>query len=114
MFLLGLDSTLADDDDDDRRPLSVFFGNLTPDVEDLRFQHMYHPVPVEEKSPALASVLDVISNGLFGDEHVYEPYVFPWPFYGRARLTCWRFRLLNTIRQGDYYLLTDDFDSCMF
>lgn len=46
-------------------------------MDDLRYQHMYHPVPVEEKSPALASVLDVISNGLFGDEHVYEPYVFP-------------------------------------
>jgi starch phosphorylase len=69
-----------------------FFGTLTPDVEDLRYQHMYHPVPVEQKSPALATVLDVISNGLFGDEHVYEP-------------------LLNTIRQGDYYLITDDFDS---
>lgn len=53
----------------------VFFGTLTPDVEDLRYQHMYHPVPVEQKSPALATVLDVISNGLFGDEHVYEPYV---------------------------------------
>ncbi|KAH0834128.1 glycogen phosphorylase [Lanmaoa asiatica] len=70
-----------------------FFGNLTPDVEDLRYQHTQHPVPVEEKSPALAHVLDVISGGLFGDEGVYEP-------------------LLNTIRQGDYYLLTDDFDSC--
>ncbi|KAF8439940.1 glycosyltransferase family 35 protein [Boletus edulis BED1] len=69
-----------------------FFGNLTPDVEDLRYQHMYHPVPVELKSPALATVLDVISKGLFGDDHVYEP-------------------LLNTIRQGDYYLITDDFDS---
>jgi len=47
---------------------------------------------VEEKSPALAYVLSVISTGLFGDENVYEP-------------------LLDTIRQGDYYLLTDDFDS---
>jgi len=69
-----------------------FFGNLTPDVEDLRYQHTHHPVPVEEKSPALAYVLSVISTGLFGDENVYEP-------------------LLDTIRQGDYYLLTDDFDS---
>jgi len=69
-----------------------FFGNLTPDVEDLRYQHAYHPVPVEEKSPALANVLDVVSGGLFGDDNVYEP-------------------LLNTIRQGDYYLLTEDFDS---
>lgn len=23
-------------------------------------------------------------------------------------------RLLNTIRQGDYYLLTEDFDSCEY
>lgn len=52
---------------------------MTPDVEELRHQHTYHPVPVADKSPALARVLDVISEGLFGDEHVYEPYVLP-PF----------------------------------
>ncbi|KAG9310893.1 glycosyltransferase family 35 protein [Chiua virens] len=69
-----------------------FFGNLTPDVEDLRYQHTYHPIPVEQKSPALAQVLDVITKGLFGDDNVYEP-------------------LLNTIRKGDHYLITDDFDS---
>ncbi|KAH7912064.1 glycosyltransferase family 35 protein [Hygrophoropsis aurantiaca] len=69
-----------------------FFGHLTPAVEDLRYQHMYHPVPVEEKSPALAHVLNQISAGRFGDGGIYEP-------------------LLNTIRQGDYYLLTEDFDS---
>ncbi|OJA18431.1 hypothetical protein AZE42_10489, partial [Rhizopogon vesiculosus] len=69
-----------------------FFGHLTPAVEDLRYRHMYHPVPVEKKSPALARVLNEISAGLFGDGGVYEP-------------------LLNTIRQGDYYLITDDFDS---
>lgn len=69
-----------------------FFGHLTPAVEDLRYQHVYHPVPIEQKSPALARVLNVISSGLFGDRGVYEP-------------------LLNTIRQGDYYLITEDFDS---
>jgi len=69
-----------------------FFGHLTPAVEDLRHQHVYHPVPVEEKCPGLANVLNEVSAGLFGDGSVYEP-------------------LLNTIRQGDYYLLTDDFDS---
>jgi starch phosphorylase len=51
----------------------VFFGHLTPAVEDLRYQHMYHPVPVEQKSPALARVLQEISSGLFGDQGVYEP-----------------------------------------
>jgi len=69
-----------------------FFGHLTPAVEDLRYQHMYHPIAVEEKCPALANVLNEISSGKFGDGSVYEP-------------------LLNTIRQGDYYLITDDFDS---
>ncbi|KIY50861.1 glycosyltransferase family 35 protein [Fistulina hepatica ATCC 64428] len=69
-----------------------FFGHLTPAVEDLRYQHTYHPIPVEQKSPALARVLDEVSSGRFGDGWVYEPF-------------------LNTIRQGDHYLITDDFDS---
>ncbi|KAI6125907.1 glycosyltransferase family 35 protein [Pisolithus croceorrhizus] len=69
-----------------------FFGHLTPAVEELRYQHQHHPVPVEEKSQDLARVLDQISAGLFGDGSVYEP-------------------LLNTIRQVDHYLITDDFDS---
>ncbi|KAH9943655.1 glycogen phosphorylase [Amylocystis lapponica] len=69
-----------------------FFGHLTPAVEDLRHQHKYHPVPIEEKCPALATVLNEVSSGRFGDAGVYEP-------------------LLNTIRQNDYYLLTEDFDS---
>ncbi|KAI0641026.1 glycogen phosphorylase [Trametes meyenii] len=69
-----------------------FFGHLTPAVEDLRYQHVYHPVPVEQKCPPLARVLNEVSAGRFGDGGVYEP-------------------LLNTIRQNDYYLLTEDFDS---
>ncbi|KAF8601979.1 glycosyltransferase family 35 protein [Ceratobasidium sp. AG-I] len=71
---------------------NFFFGHLTPAVEDLRYQHAYHPVPVEEKSPALASVLDEVTAGRFGDGDIYEP-------------------LLNTVRQSDYYLITEDFDS---
>lgn len=51
----------------------VFFGHLTPAVEDLRYQHLYHPIPVEEKCPALANVLNQVSAGLFGDAGVYEP-----------------------------------------
>ncbi|KAH9925596.1 glycogen phosphorylase [Epithele typhae] len=69
-----------------------FFGNLTPAVEDLRYQHMYHPVPIEQKCPPLARVINEVAEGRFGDGGVYEP-------------------LLNTIRQNDYYLLTEDFDS---
>jgi len=69
-----------------------FFGHLTPAVEDLRYQHTYHPIPLEEKSPRLANVLNEISAGRFGEGGVYEP-------------------LLNTVRQHDHYLLSDDFDS---
>ena len=32
----------------------------------------------------------------------------------RIELMQYRNRLLNTIRQGDFYILTDDFDSCEF
>lgn len=70
----------------------VFFGHLTPwvaqhsmilvtydvafrAVEDLRYQHTYHPVSVEKKCPALANVLNQISAGLFGDGAPYEPWV---------------------------------------
>uniref|UniRef100_A0A5K1K306 Alpha-1,4 glucan phosphorylase n=1 Tax=Ganoderma boninense TaxID=34458 RepID=A0A5K1K306_9APHY len=69
-----------------------FFGHLTPAVEDLRYQHMYHPVPLEQKCPPLARVVHEVASGRFGDGGAYEP-------------------LLNTIRQNDYYLLTEDFDS---
>ncbi|EGO28736.1 glycosyltransferase family 35 protein [Serpula lacrymans var. lacrymans S7.9] len=69
-----------------------FFGHLSSSVEDIRFQHIHHPVAVEEKSPALANVLDQVSSGLFGDGSIYNP-------------------LLDTIRHGDHYLVTDDFDS---
>jgi glycogen phosphorylase len=53
----------------------VFFGHLTPDVEELRYQHLYHPVPIEQKCPALAHVLNKVSEGTFGDGAPYEPYV---------------------------------------
>lgn len=69
-----------------------FFGHLTPAVEDLRYQHMYHPVPLEQKCPPLARVVNEVASGRFGDGGVYEP-------------------LLNTVRNHDYYLLTEDFDS---
>ena len=55
---------------------AVFFGYLTPEVEQVRYNNMYHPRSVEEKSPALARVLRTVSEGLFGDGGIYEPYVF--------------------------------------
>jgi len=70
-----------------------FFGNLTPAVDGLRHEHM-KGFDLKQKCPALAHVLDQVSSGIFGEGQVYEP-------------------LLNTIRQGDYYLLSEDFDSYM-
>ena len=52
---------------------SVFFGHLTPAVEDLRYRHLYHPVPIEQKRPPLARVLNELSSGRFGDGGSYEP-----------------------------------------
>ncbi|KAG8838306.1 Non-essential glycogen phosphorylase [Serendipita sp. 407] len=69
-----------------------FFGHLTPAVEKLRYQHRYEPVPLEEKCPALAAVLEDILSSRYGEAGIWEPFV-------------------NTIRQGDYYLISDDFDS---
>ncbi|KAG8852598.1 Non-essential glycogen phosphorylase [Tulasnella sp. 330] len=69
-----------------------FFGHLTPAVEDLRHAHQYNSLSLEQRSPALAVVVKVIAEGRFGDGGVYEPF-------------------LNTIRTGDYYLVSDDFDS---
>lgn len=52
---------------------TVFFGHLTESVADLRHKHVYQHIPVEQRSPALAAVLDVIASGRFGDGGVYEP-----------------------------------------
>jgi starch phosphorylase len=62
-------------------------------VEDLRYRNRYHPIDVEQKSLALAAVLNEVTTGRFGDAGVFEPFI-------------------NTIRHGDYYLIADDFDSC--
>ncbi|KAG8982977.1 Non-essential glycogen phosphorylase, partial [Tulasnella sp. 427] len=69
-----------------------FFGYLTENVEDLRFNHRYHHKSLQERSPALAVVFEVIASGRFGDGHIYQP-------------------LLDTVYGADYYLVSDDFDS---
>jgi len=69
-----------------------FFGYLAPDIEGIRYEHTYHPKSVADRSPALAAVMNEISGGRFGTPEVFEP-------------------LLNTIHQGDHYLISDDFDS---
>jgi starch phosphorylase len=79
-------------------------------VEDLRYQHVYHPVPLEQKSPALARVIDTIASGFFGDGAAYQPYVLGCSVPLNPLID--HNRLLGTILQHDYYLITDDFESC--
>jgi len=63
-----------------------FFGTLTPDVEDIRHDQMYHQVKMD---PKLAEVVSSIQNNHYGDSVVFEP-------------------LLGTLRT-DYYLISKDF-----
>ncbi len=72
---------------------------------------MYRPVPLEQKSPALARVIEKIASGYFGDGSAYQPYV-PGNDSTRYLGKLNHHRLLSTILQHDYYLITDDFDSC--
>ena len=68
----------------------MLFGNLSEDVEDLRHAHLYKHYELE---PQLANVFDDIHNATLVDA---------------ARCS----QLLNGIvEQGDYYLVSDDFDS---
>ena len=66
------------------------FGNLAEDVEDLRHAHTYGDFKLD---PDLAKVFDAIKGGKFGDANRFSA-------------------LCNSIiDQGDYYLVSDDFNS---
>lgn len=66
------------------------FGNLSEDVEDLRHSHFYgeHKLNTE-----LLKVFDAIRQGMFGDEGAFNGLVG------------------SIADHGDYYLVSDDFDS---
>ncbi|CAI4053882.1 hypothetical protein N7582_005843 [Saccharomyces uvarum] len=68
------------------------FGNLSENVEDLRYNHQYHP---QELPSSLESVLTYIESGQFSPENPNE------------------FKpLVDSIKyHGDYYLVSDDFES---
>ncbi|CCK70403.1 glycogen phosphorylase KNAG_0E01370 [Huiozyma naganishii CBS 8797] len=68
------------------------FGNLSENVEDLRYNHQYHPTALPED---LEKVLDYIEQGNFSPENPQE------------------FKpIVDAVKQhGDYYLVSDDFDS---
>ncbi|KAK5048037.1 Non-essential glycogen phosphorylase [Exophiala bonariae] len=66
------------------------FGNLSEDVEDLRHNHFYGDYQVD---PELQKVFDLIKSGKFGDEGSFGA-------------------LIGAITEhGDYYLVSDDFNS---
>lgn len=66
------------------------FGNVAEDVEDLRHSHFYGEHKID---PELAKVFDCIKKGTFGDEGAFKS-------------------LISAIAEhGDYYLVSDDFDS---
>jgi starch phosphorylase len=65
-------------------------GNLSEDVEELRYRHRYGQV---EMDPKLRKVCDVIQEGRFGDPNEFQGLV--------SSLT----------DGGDYYLVSDDFSS---
>ncbi|KAL8932462.1 MAG: hypothetical protein Q9216_006827 [Gyalolechia sp. 2 TL-2023] len=66
------------------------FGNLAEDVEDLRHAHNYGKFQLDED---LKKVFDAIKSGMFGDA-------------GRFSALC-----NSIIDHGDYYLVSDDFNS---
>ncbi|RKO89280.1 carbohydrate phosphorylase-domain-containing protein [Blyttiomyces helicus] len=47
-----------------------FFGTLTPAVEDIRHDQMYHQVKMDSK---LESVVSSIQSGRYGDAGIFEP-----------------------------------------
>ncbi|AAS53918.1 AFR547Wp [Eremothecium gossypii ATCC 10895] len=68
------------------------FGNLAEDVEDLRYRHRYHR---QELPAPIARVLETLSSGAFSPQDLreFQP-------------------LVDSVAQhGDYYLVSDDFDS---
>jgi starch phosphorylase len=48
------------------------FGHLTDQVNQVRYNNTYNPVPLDERSPELAAVFKYIESGAFGDGHIYE------------------------------------------
>ncbi|KAI9695950.1 MAG: Non-essential glycogen phosphorylase [Bogoriella megaspora] len=66
------------------------FGNLAEDVEDLRHNHLYGNFQLPE---SLQKVFEAIRNGMFGDADQFSALVN------------------GIVDHGDYYLVSDDFES---
>lgn len=49
------------------------FGYLNDQVEAVRYNNSYNPLPLEQRSPELATVFKCIESGAFGDGGIYGP-----------------------------------------
>jgi starch phosphorylase len=49
------------------------FGYLSDQVEAVRYNNSYNPLPLEQRSPELAAVFKCIESGAFGDGGIYGP-----------------------------------------
>lgn len=64
------------------------FGHLADQVQQVRFNNSYNPIPLDQRSPELAEVFKYIESGVFGDAHIYES-------------------LTKTVYEHDYYLVSE-------
>ncbi|KAK1922468.1 carbohydrate phosphorylase-domain-containing protein [Papiliotrema laurentii] len=85
----GANIEIAEDAGEDQ---CFMFGHLTDQVNQVRYNNTYNPVPLDERSPELAAVFKYIESGAFGDGHIYEA-------------------LLKTVYEHDHYLVSNDFGS---
>jgi len=82
------------------------FGYLNEDVEKVRYDNTYNPLPLEQRSPELAAVFNYIESGAFGDGHIYESLL---KTVGGAH-----FLGITTdiqVYEHDHYLVSNDFGS---
>lgn len=49
------------------------FGHLADQVQQVRFNNSYNPLPLDQRSPELAAAFKYIESGVFGDAHIYDP-----------------------------------------
>jgi len=85
----GANIEIAEDAGEDQ---CFMFGHLTDQVQQVRLNNSYNPLPLDQRSPELAEVFKTIEAGTFGDGNVYAP-------------------LLATVYEHDYYLVSNDFGS---
>jgi len=65
----GANIEIAEDAGEDQ---CFMFGYLNEQVEKVRYDNTYNPLPLEQRSPELAAVFKYIESGAFGDGHIYE------------------------------------------